>query len=101
MRHLLSATLFALCLASAAAALDFVGRRTEQSGVLLIVPRGAPGAALASLSNAQDLRVLDVWMRGRVLQLHADSLRQARVSDDQVLFALRLPLRRLALPGCA
>lgn len=100
MRHLLSAGAFAICLASAAAALDFVGRRTEQAGVLLIVTRGALGAALASMPDGQDLRVLDVWMDGRVLPLHADSLRQARVVDDEVLFALRLPLRQLALPGC-
>jgi hypothetical protein len=101
MRHLLSAAAFAICLASAAAALDFVGRRTEQAGVLLIVTRGAPGAALASMPHGLDLRVLDVWMGGRVVKLHADSLRQVRVSGDGVLFALRLPLRQLALPGCA
>lgn len=101
MRHLLPAAAFAMCLATTAAALDFVGRRTEQAGVLLIVPRGAPGVALASMLDGQDLRVLDVWMGGRVLQLHADSLRQARVAGDEVLFALRLPLRQLALPGCA
>ena len=101
MRHLVCAAVFATCLASSLAMLDFVGRRTEQAGVLLIVTRGAPGPALASLSSAQDLRVLDVWMDGRVLPLHADSLRHARVAGDEVLFALRLPLRQLALPGCA
>ncbi len=101
MRHLLSAAAFAICFAFAAAALDFVGRRTEQPGVLLIVTRGAPGVALASMSTGQDLRVLDVWMKGRVLQLHADSLRQARVTGAEVFFAVRLPLRQLALPGCS
>jgi len=100
MRHLLSAAAFAIALATAAAALDFVGRGTGQAGVLLIVPRGAPGPALASMLNGQDLRVLDVWMGGRVVQLHADSLRRARIEGDEVLLALRLPLRQLALPGC-
>jgi hypothetical protein len=101
MRHVLPAAFFAFCLALAVAALDRVGRHGDQAGVLFIVTRGTPGPALAFVSGGQDLRVLDVWMGGRVVQLHADSLRQVRVTGDGVLFALRLPLRQLALPGCA
>ena len=100
MRHMLSAAAFAMSLATTTAALDFVGRHTEQEGVLLVVPRGAPGAAMASVLKGQDLRVLDVWLGGRVVQVHAKSLRRARVEGDEVLLALRLPLRQLALPGC-
>lgn len=101
MRHLVCAAVLATCLALAVAVLDRVGRRSDQAGVLLIVARGAPGPALASLPGGQDLRVLDLWIGGRVLQLHAGSLRQVRAQGDEILFALRLPLRQLALPGCA
>ena len=62
MRHLLSAAAFAMCLATAAAALDFVGGRTEKAGVLLIVPRGPAGAAPASLLYGQGLRVVGIWL---------------------------------------
>jgi hypothetical protein len=101
MRHLLSTAAFAISLATAAAVLDFVGGRTDRPGVLLIVPRPAPGAALASMPDGQDLRVLDLWLGGRVVQLHTDSLRQARFDGEEVLLGLRLPLPQLALPGCA
>jgi len=100
MRHLLVAAAFALCLALALTALDFLGRRSQQAGVLWVVTRGEAGPALASVLEGQDLRVLDVWMGGRVLQLHAPALGRARVPGHAVLAAVRMPLPALALPAC-
>jgi hypothetical protein len=100
MRHLLSAAAFASCLALAVATLDSLGRRSEQAGVIWVVTRGEAGPALASLPKGQDLRVLDVWMGGRVLQLHAPSLRRGQLPGHAVLATVRMPLQALALPGC-
>lgn len=101
MRHLVPVAAFASCLLAATAALDGVGRLSGQAGVLLVVTRGDPGPALASLLDGQDLRVLDLWLGGRVLQLHAASLAQVRAPPDAVLAMVRLPVAALALPGCA
>ena len=99
MRHLASVAVLALCLASTVVVLDRLGRRSNGAGVLVVVTRGDAGPALASVLAGQDLRVLDVWMRGRVLQLHAPSLARVRMPGHAVLAVVRMPLPPLALPA--
>ena len=100
MRHLLSALALLSCLALAAAALDQVGRHSNQAGVLLVVTRGDPGPSLAALLKGQDVRVLQVWMGGRVAQLHAPSLARVDAPRNAVLAMFRMPVQALALPAC-
>jgi len=100
MRHLLSVLGLVSCLGLAAAALDQVGRHSEQAGVLLVVMRGEPGPSLAAVLKGQDVRVLQVWMRGRVVQLHAPSLARVDAPRNAVLTMFRMPLQSLALPAC-
>ena len=97
MRHLVPIAVFASCLALAVGALDHLGRQSDQAGLVLVIARGG---ALAALPASQDLRVLDAWMGGRVLQLHADSLARVRLPEHAVLAVVRLPLQALALPAC-
>jgi hypothetical protein len=100
MRHLIPAAALALCLALAVAVLDRLGRRSDEAGVLLVVTRGDAGTALAAVLAGHDLRVLNVWSGGRVLQLHADSLARVRLPEHAVLAMVRMPLQALALPAC-
>ena len=65
-----------------------------------VVARGPAGEAFNRLLNAPGVRVLDVRAQGRVLQLHAEVLRDALVPAQARWFALRLPLAAFGMPGC-
>lgn len=92
-----AASAAALLLATAAG-LDLIARVSEAPGVVIALTAD-PGGTLAALPARADLRVVNAWAGGRVLQLHAASTRQA-ARPLRGAWLLALPEAGVTIAGC-
>src|SRR3954470_12528596 len=100
MRHLLAALACTGILLGAASEIDAVAARSDTSGSVWVVVRGPVGPGLQQLVEHGDLRVVNTWAAGRLVQLHAAKLRDVALPAASAWAGLRLPQESLAWPGC-
>lgn len=98
MRHLTCATLFAVALIASLAVLDAIGRRHSGPGVVWIVT-SAPAHTLARWPGRPELRLMDAWIGGHVLLVHAAALDQVTLDDGASWIVVRGSVA-LTLPAC-
>ncbi|MGV3570361.1 MAG: hypothetical protein ACO1PB_07155 [Ramlibacter sp.] len=87
-RHLAAGMAAGLVLAGSLAALDRLGRASTLAGVAWLV--GAD-SVLGALPASADARVLGAWFGGRLVQVHAESLRETAHWQVRRALVLRLP----------
>lgn len=80
--------------------LDAMAARSTNAGVVLVITRGASGDALNGLLRDGDARVVNVWARGRFVQLYVSSTQSAALPAHSIWASFRLPLRYFGWPGC-
>jgi hypothetical protein len=100
MRHLLALLAFVLLLAlgQALPAWLAAGRDGPQAVWLLLKDR--PGPALNRLLAGQDLRLVDTWWGGRLVQLQAGPGAPPAIPAGLAWLRLAGPQAVLGLPGC-
>ena len=96
-RHLVAAMIAGLVLAGSLATLDRLGRASTPAGVVLLV---GIDPVLRALPAGSDARVLGAWFGGRLVQVHAESLRDTAHWHVRRTLLLRLPRAALGWPGC-
>ena len=100
MSHLAVLGAAAVVLAAGTAATQGVAARDAGEGVVWVVTRGAVGPVLPQLLRGGDVRVVNAWGRGRLLQLHVGSLRGFELPRRTAWIWLRQPRSSPAWPGC-
>ena len=98
MRHVAAVAVWLASLAGLGLMLDGVAARSAMPGTVWVLTGGE--AAFARLLAADGVRVLDVWGRGRVVELAVPSTRDAVLPPQGVWASLRLSLGALSLAGC-
>lgn len=96
-RHLVAAIAAGLVLAGSLATLDRLGRASTLAGVVWLV---GTDSVLGALPARADARVLGAWFGGRLVQVHAESLRETAHWHVRRALLLRLPGAATGWPTC-
>lgn len=86
-----------LVLAGSLAALDRLGRASTLAGGVWLV---GTDPILGALPVREDARVLGAWFGGRLVQVHAESLRETAHWHVRRALLLRLPQAATGWPAC-
>lgn len=98
MRHIVVLVSLVLTMVVTGLALDGLARRSPAPGLILAWNTN-PGRMLASLPAGQ-VRVVNMWLSGRMVQLHVESMHQFTAPLAATPFSIRLPEVTVALAGC-
>lgn len=96
-RHLVAALAAGLVLSGSLATLDRLGRASTSAGVVWLV---GTNPVLRALPAGADARVLGAWFGGRLVQMHAESLRDTARWHVRGALLLRLPRATMSWTGC-
>jgi hypothetical protein len=100
MSHLAVLASAVVVLTNAAAAIQAVAARDAGEGVVWVVTRGTTSQALPSLLRQDNVRMVNAWAGGRLLQLHVGSLRNFTRPPGATWLLMRQPRSSPVWPGC-
>jgi hypothetical protein len=100
MRHLVALLACVAVLAGSGWGLDAIAARSASEGTVWVFTPGPGHEGLKHLLAQEDVRVIDAYAGGRLVQLHVDSLRGATWPRESAWAVLRLPQDALRWPGC-
>lgn len=98
MRHAAACLALGAVLTLAGCIVDSIAVRSPAAGVVLAWTDD-PARLLNALPAGQ-ARVVDMWLSGRLIQLHVESMRQFDAAAVGASASIRLPQTAVLLAGC-